>query len=127
MALGPTPPGAPAPASPLAAPPANVGGASVNQGNPGNAAAALVDVQNAVKMLQDALPKIPMGSKLHTKLLNALKSISEELQAGSENPQLQQQSLTNQLKQNQQQAPLAALSRLAPAASPAMPPPSPAA
>lgn len=96
--------------SPLMQAPPNVGMA-VQQGNHGNIAAAMVKVSNAVKMLEEALPLIPMGDQLHTEILNAAKGLSKHMKQGESNPQLEQQSLIQQLKNNQGQSQMAALAR----------------
>lgn len=105
-------PGQP-PSPALAAAPPNVGGAVAPQGNAGNAMAGLEKVKIAVKALQDALPSIPMGSSLHTKVLNAAKDLSKELGAGSEQgggPPIQ--ALLQMIQQAKANQPNAALARM---------------
>jgi hypothetical protein len=123
-------PGQP-PSPALAAAPANTGGAVAPQGNAGNAMAGLDKVKIAVKALQDALPSIPMGSALHTKVLNAAKDLSKELGSASEGGggAGNIQALLQMIQQAKQNAPNAALARMAPPApgggAPAMPHPMP--
>lgn len=121
------PPGAGAPVPPGlggGAPP-NLGGANMPQHNPGNAAAAVMKVRNAVKLLEDALPDIPMGSPLHTKALGIIKTILEAIPEEDPNtsgPQMA--NLLQMIRQQSQNAPNAALARLNPspqATPPAMP------
>jgi len=128
-------PGQPAPQTPppaMAAAPAHTGPATMPQGNPGNVAAAMMQVKNAVEMLQKALPSIPMGTPLHEKVLKVTGELVKELSEGGqggENQALQLQSLVQMLRSSQQQQPLSALSKLYPSQppSPALPQASPAA
>lgn len=117
----------------LAPQPANLGGLSAPQGNPGNAAAGMLKVRQAIKMLEDALPMIPMGSPLHDKMLSSLKGMLDAMP--DEDPSMagpQQTNLLELLKSSQANAPMAMLARLGAAGGPAgapMPPgaaPSPA-
>jgi hypothetical protein len=86
----------------------------------------MMQVKNAVEMLQKALPSIPMGTPLHEKVLKVTGELAKELSqtGGGENQALQLQSLVQQLRSQSQQQPLAALSKLYPSqpGSPAMPP-----
>lgn len=123
-------PGMPPSPSPMA--PANAGPAVMPQGNPGNSALAMVDIQNAVKMLEKSLPMIPMGSPLHTKILTVVKDLAKELGEGGSQPQnqgLNIQSLMQMLKSSAQQPGMGALAKMMPGAGgqtpPAMPQPSP--
>lgn len=97
--------------------PAHVGPAVAPSGNQGNAAMAMIDVQNAVKLLEKALPMIPMGSPLHGEILNVAKSLSKHLSKGDDNQALGLQSLLQMAKQNQQASPVAALARMFPGAN----------
>lgn len=98
----------------LAPAPANMGPAAMPQGNQGNTALALVEIRNAANMLQKALPMIPMGSPLHSDLLEISKKLSKHLSQNDESPGLQIQALMQMLKSQSQQAPLAGLSKLIP-------------
>lgn len=122
--------------SPAAAPPApggapaHAGPGTMPQGNHGNQAAAMMSVRNAVKMLEQALPMIPMGSPLHEKIHKVALDLSKEMQQGEENPALQLQSLVQMMRSASQQQPMNALSKLSapppntpPATSPSEPPP----
>lgn len=89
-----------------------MGGGTVPQANQGNMNAALIKVRNAAKMLEEALPLIPMGNDLHTEILNTVKGLAKHLKKGDENPQLEQQSMIQQIRQQAQGAPMAALARM---------------
>lgn len=106
----PTPPTGGLP-SPLMQAPANSGGAAQAQGNQGNIAAAMTKIKNAVHLLQEALPLIPMGNDLHTEILNSAKSLSKHLKKGEESPQLDIASLLNTIKQKAAMAPQGAMAR----------------
>lgn len=91
----------------------NLGGAVVPQGNPGLAVKAMADVSAAVKILEGALPNIPIGSPLHSEVLNSTKSLIKHLQDGGEsNPQEQIMSLLNMARSAAQAQPMQALMRM---------------
>jgi len=117
--------GAPMPPGMGAPPPAPPPGLGVPkpQGNPGNAAGALMKVRDALKLLESALPEIPMGSEFHTKALKVIGMIHEALpdqDAGASGPQLT--GLLQLIRQQSQNAPNAALAHLTPGAPPNAPP-----
>lgn len=119
------PMGAPSPAAPhptMVPAPAHAGPATMPQGNQGNAAKAMLDVRNAVKMLEQALPMIPMGSPLHEKIHKVALDLSKELNQGDENPALQLQSLVQMMRSASQAQPMNALGRMFPGQSPTTPP-----
>lgn len=122
----PTAPGQPQMPPTVAPAAAHAGPATMGQGNPGNVASAMMQVKNAVEMLQKALPSIPMGTPLHEKVLKVTSELAKELSqtGGGENQALQLQSLVQQLRSQSQQQPMSALSKLYPSqpSSPAMPP-----
>lgn len=101
----------------------NIGPVTTPQPNAGAAAAAMQDVQNAVRMLEQALPKIPMGTPLHTEILSATTKLSKHMQPGEGHQGLELQSLLQMARQASQQSPMAALSRMMPQPNqaPAMP------
>lgn len=107
----------------LSAAPSHSGPATMPQGNPGNAAAAMVEIRNAVQMLEKALPSIPMGSPLHEEVMKATSGLVKKLSQGDENQALQLQSLVQMMRSSAQQQPMSALSRLYPSQpqSPALP------
>jgi hypothetical protein len=119
-------PGLPPSVSPA---PANVGPAVAQSGNQGNAAAAMIEVQNAVKMLERAIPNIPMGSPFHDKVMKAAMDLGKALQEGGGhhgNQALELQSLIQMARQSASSAPQNALARMFPSQSgqgqpPAMP------
>ena len=98
--------------SPLTQAPANAGAASMPQGNHGNIQAALVKVKNAAKMLEEALPLIPMGTDEHGKIAKMIAELSKGLGKASENPQLEIGSLLQMAKNNAQSAPMAAMAKM---------------
>lgn len=98
----------------------NIGPVTTPQPHAGNASAAINDVQNAVKMLEKALPAIPMGTPLHAEILAAATKLAKHLGAGSGNEGLELQSLLQMARQASSSAPMAALSRMMP--SPQTPP-----
>lgn len=108
----------------MAPAPAHAGAATMPQGNPGNAASAMLEVRNAVQMLEKALPGIPMGSPLHEKIMKVTSELVKELSQGDENQALQMQSLVQMMRSAGQQQPISALSRMYPqqGQAPAMPP-----
>src|SRR5271170_3416887 len=107
----------------LAAAPAQSGPGTMPQGNPGNSAAAMMQVRNAVQMLEKALPSIPLGSPLHAKIQKVTTELVKELSQGDENQGLQLQSLVQMMRSQAQQQPMSALSKLMPSSpqSPALP------
>lgn len=107
----------------------NIGPATPAQPQMGNAAAAMNDLRNAAKILEKALPAIPMGTPLHTDILKITQQLSKHLQPGDGNDGLELQSLLQMARQQSQNSPQAALARLmggggaaggAPAAPPMM-------
>ncbi len=105
--------------NPLAQAPAHAGPVTVPQANQGNAAAALVDVKNAVQLLQKALPMIPLGSPLHADILEVTKKLSKHVsQEGGGTDGLQLQSLLQMIKQSTQNSPMQAMMRMNPAQAP---------
>jgi len=99
------------------------------QGNQGNIGAALVKVKNACKLLEEALPLVPMGDELHTDILNTLKQLSKPMKkGGNDNQQVEISSMLQSAKNNAQSAPMAAMARMFPGQAgagqaPAMPQP----
>lgn len=104
--------------------PRAIGPVTTPQGNAGNAAAAMNDVRNAVMMLEKALPQIPMGTPLHTEILNVTQKLAKHMNPGDGNPGLELQSLLQMARSASQSQPMAALGRMgaAPGAGPAMMP-----
>jgi len=105
------------PALPVAAP----------QAQHGNAAAALQKVQAALKLLEEAIPGVPMGTPMHAKLLKVITEIAKGVEEVHQDPALQVQQLLQAARAQSQGSPMAALQRMypgqAPGAPPAMPQP----
>jgi hypothetical protein len=105
------------------------------QAQHGNASMALQKVQGALKMLEEALPGVPMGTEMHTNLLKVVSDLAKGLQKVQADPSLQIQQLLQQAKQASQGSPMAALNKMYPpgapgaggGAPPPAPPPTPAA
>jgi hypothetical protein len=112
-------PNLPPSASPAAP---NLGPGTAQQGNQGNSAAAMIEVTNAVKMLEKALPMIPMGSPIHEKILNFAKDIAKNLSQGDGNQALEINSLVQMARNAAQQAPLNQLAKAFPQQAQGQPP-----
>jgi hypothetical protein len=91
----------------------NVGPGTTPGANQGNMAAARLDIGNGLKMLQRALPNVPMGSPLHTDLLKAVGQISKHMaqEGGEEQGGLHANSMMQMIRQQAQQAPQLAAMR----------------
>lgn len=72
---------------------------SVPSGSPGANAGGLAEVREAIKLLQTALPKLPVGSEPHKSLLDSIKSLSKVVPPSAEVPGVQQTALRD-LAQN---------------------------
>ena len=89
---------------------------------------AMLKVQNAAKLINEALPAVPMGSEFHGELLKLATTLNKILSKMPENPGMQATSMVKQASQMGQQGPAqAALSKLFPSqqppgGAPAMPP-----
>src|SRR5258708_23586570 len=88
-------------ASPVAAP----------SGNPGEAANAMSVVREAVKLLEQALPKLPTGSDPYKSVLSAIQSVSRHVTPAEESPGVQKTALSNLAADAQKSAPMQALMR----------------
>ena len=111
--------------SPMAQASPNGGPVSAPQGNHGNMQAAMTKVSSGLKMLQEALPLIPRGNELHTKLLSAVKTIAEVMSKEGEspsNPKLDMSAIVQMLRQHAQNAPQNAMARMMPASGPTQSP-----
>lgn len=104
-----------------APPPAQIGPAVSPSPNAGLAVKAMSDVRNAVKMLETALPQIPMGTPLHAEILNATKSLLKHLHPGDQSSGLELMSLLQMARHAAQAQPMQALQRAFPQ-NPAAPP-----
>lgn len=98
--------------SPLTQGAPGLGPVSQPNANQGNIGQAMTKIGAAIKMLEEALPLVPMGNELHTEILNSAKALSKHLKQGEENPALTSASIQNMLKSNAQSAPMAAMARM---------------
>lgn len=102
MMPGPMPPslggGAPGGATPAMGPRPNLGPVSQQSANPGNASAAMLDIKNALNLLQKALPNLPMGDELHSTVLQCVTKLSKAAGNIPEQPGLQAQSLMQMMR-----------------------------
>lgn len=76
-------------------------------------------------MLEQALPNIPMGSPLHDDVLKTITNLGKHMQPGEGGQGMDMQSLLQMARQQAQQQPMSALSRMFPQQPnqpPAMPP-----
>jgi hypothetical protein len=99
----------------------SVGPLTQIQPKPGNVAGAAAKVKNAIAMLQEALPDLPIGSEEHTAVLDAAKALSRKFSQIDVPPAAQQQARIEDVRRAQQgMSP--ALQRLG-GGAPAMPAP----
>jgi hypothetical protein len=83
-----------------------MGGGTAPSANPGNEAAAMQDVSHAMKMLTRAMQSIPMGSPLHSDVLEALKKFGKHMSAAGQQDQgLEAQRMHQLMRQAQAQGP----------------------
>ena len=84
-------------------------------------------LQAAGKLINEALPSIPMGTEFHTKALKLATDLNKLMMDIPQNPGMQATALTNQARQTSQAAPQEALNRMYPQPPAGGPPPPPAA
>ena len=94
--------------------PGNAGGATQAQPKLGNMAGAADKIKVALQALQEALPAIPMGSPLHTEVLNTIKRLGSKMETGEAQSAPPLQALLQMLRQAPQQNQMAMLARMAP-------------
>ena len=101
----------------------NLGPVTQQSSNPGNASAAMLDIKNALNLLQKALPNLPMGDELHGTVLQCVTKLSKAASSIPEQPGLQAQSLMQMMRSMGQNPMQAALSKMLPqpGQGPAMP------
>lgn len=126
-------PGQPPPGGAPPSPPANVGPVTSPGGNQGNIAHATIMIGNGLQLLQQALGSIPLGSPLHSDIMQSVLKISKHMpdagQGGGGHGGLHAQGLQQALRAQAQQAPqLAAMRQMGggpgtPSGPPAMPAP----
>lgn len=80
-------------------PPMGASPISVPSASHGAAAGAMSKVREAIKILQAALPELPIGSEPHKKIMSAIQSISGVVPPSAEVPGVQQTALRD-LQQN---------------------------
>lgn len=119
--------GAPGGATPTMPPRPNLGPVTQQGHNQGNVASAMLDIKNALQLLQKALPNLPMGDELHSTVLQTVTKLSKYAGDIPEQPGLQQQSLLAMMRGMGQNPMQSALSRMLPQpgqgpAMPGMPP-----
>lgn len=111
--------------SPMTTAPANAGAISAPQGNQGNMQAAMSKISNGLKMLQEALPLIPMGNEVHAELLKSISGLAKVMNKEGESPttsKLDISSILQMIKQHTQSAPQSAMARMLPAQGANQPP-----
>jgi len=116
-------PGGPPGATPQAGPRPNLGPVTQPSANPGNASAAMLDIKNALNLLQRALPNLPMGDELHGTVLQCVTKLSKAASNIPEQPGLQQQSMLSMMRTMGQNPMASALNKMLPqpGQGPAMP------
>ena len=70
-------------------------------GNPGQAADGMAGIREAIKILQDNLTKLPIGSEPYKSVLSAIQGISKHVPPSNEVPGVQRTALRD-LQQNSQ-------------------------
>jgi hypothetical protein len=117
--------GAPGGAPGMAGAKPNIGPVTTPQHNAGTAAAGLSKVRNAITMLEEAIPMIPMGTPIHTELLGMATKLTKLLSGGGAGGEkgIDLRSLLDSARQQSQSSPMAALGRMMPqqGGAPAMP------
>lgn len=97
---------------PLAQASPNAGAMTQQQGNHGNIQAATVKIRAAMKMLEEALPLVPMGNEIHTDVLDALKKFTKHVKQDSGSSQQESASLQSAAQNVAKQAPMANMARM---------------
>jgi len=80
---------------------------AVPSGNPGANANSLAQVREAIKILQEALPGLPMGSDPWKAVNSAMSSLGRHVSSGDEVPGIQKTTQQGIQKSSDQQAMLA--------------------
>lgn len=73
--------------------PGPAGPASAPTGNPGEVAASMAKVREAVRILEQALPGLAVGTKPYEAVIKAIQSISKEVPASEAIPGIQNSTL----------------------------------
>lgn len=98
--------------SPLTQGSPNAGSMTQQQGNQGNIQAAMVKVGAAAKMLEAALPLIPMGSEEHERLAKIISELSKGLGKAASTSQQQASSLQSEAQNVAKQAPMQNMAKM---------------
>lgn len=98
--------------SPMTQPPANAGSMTQQGGNAGNIQSALTKVKAAAKMLEEALPLLPMGSEEHERLAKIVMDLSKGIGKASSNPQQESAALQSAAQNVAKQAPMNDMARM---------------
>lgn len=80
-------------------------------GNPGEVAAGITKVREAIKILQMALPAFPIGSDIQKAVMKAITDMSKIAPQSEASPGLQQNTFKELQQGAQQQAPMNAVLR----------------
>ena len=96
----------------------NTGPAISPQAQPGNVAASMQKFQSAAKLINEALPSLPMGTEFHTKALKLATDLNKLMSEIPQNPGMQATGLMGAARSTAQQAPMQALNKLFPQAQP---------
>lgn len=80
-------------------------------GNPGEVAAGVSKVREAINILQIALPQFPVGSDMQKSVLKCIEQLSKLAVPAEGSPQLQETTLMQLLAQAKQAAPMQAAVR----------------
>lgn len=85
--------------------------AAVASGNPGANAGAVAKIREAIKIISQALPELPVGSSMQMAVSKAVTTLSKEFPESEAAPGVQQTALRDLAGQAQKQAVLRALMR----------------
>lgn len=105
-------PNAPLPPSLSGQPPMGSSPMGMKLGQPGNNAAAVAKLLQAVKIMEAALPELPTGTPIYKATLSAITSISKHAPEAEAQPGIQKTALRDLQQTQQQQAPMEALMRM---------------
>jgi hypothetical protein len=92
-------------------PPMGNSPAAVASGNPGANAGAVAKIREAVKIISQALPELPVGSSMQMAVSKAVTALSKEFPESEAAPGMQQTALRDLAAQAQKQQVLRALMR----------------
>lgn len=106
----------------MGAPPANLGGVTIPQNNPGNVKGALEKLHAAAQLINDAIPQIPLGTPLHTEVLKIATNLNKHIGEAKEQAQGTIQTMLQAIQQMRQNPRLGAM---APGGTPQQPQPTP--